>query len=212
MTLPVEHRDFNFPPLRQAELLADPFAQFERWVADVRAAKVSDWEAITLATSTPDGRPSARVVFLRGADARGFVFYTNYGSRKGRQLAANAHAALVLHWRELERQVCIEGTVSRLPAEESDAYFADRPRQSQLGAWASVQSEPLESTEVLEQRVDELGRRFANGPIPRPDHWGGYRLVPQRIEFWQGRPSRLHDRFVYDLQADGTWTKQRLNP
>jgi pyridoxamine 5'-phosphate oxidase len=118
----------------------------------------------------------------------------------------------VLHWRELERQVCIEGTVSRLSAEESDAYFADRPRQSQLSAWASAQSEPLESDEVLEQRVDELRRRFANGPIPRPDHWGGFRVVPHRIEFWQGRPSRLHDRFAYDLHADGTWTMEQLNP
>ena len=212
MTLPVEHRDFNFPPLRRAELLADPFAQFERWVVEARAAQVSDWEAMTLATASTDGRPTARVVFLRGADARGFDFYTNYDSRKGRQLAANPHAALVLHWRELERQVCIEGTVARLSAEESDAYFADRPKQSQLGAWASVQSEPLDSAETLERRVEELRRRFANGPIPRPAHWGGYRLVPNRIEFWQGRPSRLHDRFVYDLQTDGTWTKQRLNP
>ena len=212
MTLPVEHRDFNFPPLRKAELLADPFAQFERWVAEARAAKVSDWEAVTLATATPDGRPSARVVFLRGADSRGFDFYTNYDSRKGQQLAANPHAALVLHWRELERQICMEGTVARLSAEESDAYFADRPKQSQLGAWASTQSEPLDSAETLERRVDELRRRFAHGPIPRPDHWGGYRLVPNRIEFWQGRPSRLHDRIVYNLQADATWTKQRLNP
>lgn len=212
MTLPVEHRDFNFPPLRKAELLADPFAQFERWVADARAAKVTDWEAVTLATASPDGRPSARVVFLRGADSRGFDFYTNYNSRKGKQLAANAHAALVLHWRELERQICIEGIVSVMSAEESDAYFAGRPKQSQLGAWASSQSEPLDSAEILEQRVDELRRRFAHGPIPRPTNWGGYRLVPNRIEFWQGRPSRLHDRFVYDLQTDGTWTKQRLNP
>ena len=212
MTLPVEHRDFNFPPLRKAELLADPFTQFERWVADARAAKVSDWEAVTLATVSPDGRPSARVVFLRGADSRGFDFYTNYDSRKGQQLAANPHAALVLHWRELERQICMEGTVARLSAEESDAYFADRPIQSQLGAWASAQSEPLDSAETLERRVDELRRRFAHGPIPRPDHWGGYRLVPHRIEFWQGRPSRLHDRFVYNLQVDGTWAKQRLNP
>ena len=212
MTLPVEHRDFNFPPLEESELLADPFAQFEGWVAEARAAKVSDWEAATLATASPDGRPSARVVFLRGADSRGFDFYANYDSRKGQQLAANPRAALVLHWRELERQICIEGTVDRLSAGESDAYFANRPRQSQLGAWASSQSQPLDSAETLRERVEELRRRFGNGPIPRPAHWGGYRLVPHRIEFWQGRPSRLHDRFVYALQADGTWTKQRLYP
>ena len=212
MTLPVEHRDFNFPPLRRGELLSDPFAQFQRWVDEARAAKVSDWEAMTLATATPDGCPSARIVYLRGADACGFDFYTNYDSRKGRQLAANAHAALVLHWKEVERQICIEGTVARMLAEESDAYFAGRPIQSQLGAWASSQSEPLDSAETLERRVDELRRRFAHGTIPRPEHWGGYRLVPERIEFWQGRPSRLHDRFVYTREANGTWTKQRLNP
>jgi pyridoxamine 5'-phosphate oxidase len=212
MTLPVEHRDFNFPPLRSTELLDDPLAEFERWVAVARAAKVADWEAVTLATVSPDGQPSARVVFLRGADLRGFDFYTNYDSRKGKELAANPRAALVLHWRELERQICIEGTVARLSAEESDAYFADRPRQSQLSAWASSQSEPLDSAEALVRRVEKLRHRFANGPIPRPEHWGGYRLAPNRIEFWQGRPCRLHDRFVYDLQADGTWTRRRLNP
>lgn len=212
MNLPVDHRDFNFPPLRKAELLTDPVAQFQRWVDDARAAKVSDWEAMTLATSSAEGRPTARVVFLRGADRRGFVFYTSYESRKGKQLAENPQAALVLHWRELERQICIEGIVSQISAEDSDEYFAGRPQQSQLGAWASEQSEPLDSAEVLEHRVDELRRRFAHGTIPRPSTWGGYRLVPHHMEFWQGRPSRLHDRFLYRLQADGTWSKQRLNP
>ena len=212
MTHPVEHREFNFPPLRSAELLSDPFAQFQLWVEEARAAKVSDWEAMTLATVSPDGRPSARIVFLRGADARGFDFYTNYDSRKGRQLAANAHAALVLHWKEVERQICIEGTVARMSVEESDTYFAERPMQSQLGAWASAQSEPLDSAETLGRRVEELRRRFAHGSISRPEHWGGYRLTPERIEFWQGRPSRLHDRFVYTRAAAGAWVKQRLNP
>ena len=212
MSLPVEHRDFRFPPLQQADLLPDPFAQFARWVDEARAAGVLDWEAMTLATVSSDGHAAARVVFLRGADSRGFDFYTNYDSRKGQHLLANPHAALVLHWREQERQICIEGTVSRLSAEESDAYFADRPKQSQLGAWASHQSQPLATADTLEQRVQELTHRFANGPIPRPPHWGGYRLAPSRIEFWQGRPSRLHDRFVYELQADGQWRIQRLNP
>ncbi len=212
MPLPIEHRDFQFPPLRSDELLSDPIAQFQLWVAAARAANVLDWEAMTLATASRDGRPSARIVFLRGADARGFDFYTNYDSRKGRQLADNAQAALVFHWRELERQVCIEGTVARMSSEESDAYFADRPVQSQLGAWASAQSQPLDSAETLERRVEELRHRFASGVIPRPEHWGGYRLTPDRIEFWQGRPSRLHDRFVYTRATDGSWTKQRVNP
>lgn len=212
MPLPIEHRDFNFPPLQSDELLSDPFAQFQLWVAAVRAANVLDWEAMTLATASRDGRPSARIVYLRGADARSFDFYTNYDSLKGRQLSDNAQAALVFHWRELERQVCIEGTVAQMSSGESDAYFADRPIQSQLGAWASAQSEPLDTAETLERRVEELRHRFASGPIPRPAHWGGYRLAPDRIEFWQGRPSRLHDRFVYTHDADGIWTKQRLNP
>ena len=212
MPLPIEHRDFNFPPLQSDELLSDPFAQFQLWVAAVRAANVLDWEAMTLATASRDGRPSARIVYLRGADARSFDFYTNYDSLKGRQLSDNAQAALVFHWRELERQVCIEGTVAQMSSGESDAYFADRPIQSQLGAWASAQSEPLDTAETLERRVEELRHRFASGPIPRPAHWGGYRLAPDRIEFWQGRPSRLHDRFVYTHDADGIWTKKRLNP
>ncbi|MBM4077077.1 MAG: pyridoxamine 5'-phosphate oxidase [Planctomycetes bacterium] len=212
MTLPVEHRDFNFPQLRRAQLLSNPFEQFDRWVAEARSAKVPDWEAMTLATATLDGRVSARIVFLRGADSRGFDFFTNYNSQKAKQLAENSKAALVLHWRELERQICIEGLVSKLTSEESDTYFAGRPIQSQLGAWASEQSTPLESAEFLEKKVEELRKRFAHGPIPRPAHWGGYRLVPNRIEFWQGRPSRLHDRFVYELQEHGSWTMSRLNP
>lgn len=212
MSLPVDHRDFNFPPLRRSDLLDDPFVQFRQWVDEARAARILDWDAVTVATSTPDGFPSARVVFLREADERGFVFYTNYESRKGKQLAANPHAAMVLHWKEVERQICIEGDVVQVSAEESDAYYGSRPVQSQLGAWASRQSEPLDSADTLRTRVEELRSRYALGPIPRPPHWGGYRLVPQRIEFWQGRPSRLHDRFVYLRQSDGTWTKQRLNP
>ena len=212
MTLPVDHRDFTKSRLREADLSSDPFEQFQRSVDDVLAAKILDWETITVATASADGIPSARTVFLRGFDERGFVFYTNYQSRKGRNLAENPHAAVVLHWRELERQVCIEGTVSKISPQESDAYFASRPVQTQIGAWASQQSQPLDSAEMLEQRVRDLRAKFGDGPVPRPPHWGGYRVSPRRIEFWQGRPSRLHDRFVYLLQDDGTWSIQRLNP
>ena len=211
MTLPVEHRDFARSRLHEDDLAADPLVQFQRWVIDALAAHISDWETITVATATRDGAPAARTLFLRGADERGFVFYTNYESRKGTQLAENPRAALVIHWRELERQIVIEGTVERVSAEESDAYFATRPVQSQLGAWASQQSQPLDSAETLAQRVEQLRTRFADGPIPRPAHWGGYRVVPNRIEFWQGGPGRLHDRFVYLRDAAG-WTHGRLNP
>ncbi|MFO1040628.1 MAG: pyridoxamine 5'-phosphate oxidase [Planctomycetaceae bacterium] len=211
MTLPVEHRDFTRSRLHEDELAADPFVQFQKWVDDAVAAHIFDWETITVATATSDGAPSARTLFLRGADQRGFVFYTNYESRKGMQLAENPRAAMVIHWRELERQISIEGTVEKISAAESDAYFATRPEQSQLGAWSSRQSQPLDSAETLSQRVEENRQRFAGSPIPRPPHWGGYRVVPSRIEFWQGGPGRLHDRFVYLRQGD-TWTWSRLNP
>lgn len=212
MTLPVDHRDFTKLRLLETDLSSDPFEQFQRWVDDALAANILDWETVTVATSSGDGSPSARTLFLRGFDERGFIFYTNYDSRKGQNIAENPRAALVLYWRELERQVCIEGTAVQTSPAESDAYFATRPVESQIGAWASQQSQPLDSAEALERRVLQLQTRFGNGPIPRPPHWGGYRVVPNRIEFWQGRPSRLHDRFVYLLQADGTWRIQRLNP
>jgi pyridoxamine 5'-phosphate oxidase len=211
MTLPVDHRDFTRSRLHEDELAANPFVQFQRWVDDAVAAKILDWETITVATVSRDGIPSARTLFLREADDRGFVFYTNYESRKGQQLAVNPHAAMVIHWRELERQITIEGIVERTSSEESDAYFASRPLQSQLGAWASQQSQPLDSAETLAARVEEYRARFAGGAVPRPTHWGGYRLVPNRIEFWQGGPGRLHDRFVY-LRRDNVWTWNRLNP
>ncbi len=212
MTLPVDHRDFTRSRLHEDELAADPFAQFQHWVDDALAAKIFDWETITVATASRDGAPSARMLFLRGADERGFVFYTNYESRKGTQLAENPRAALVILWRELERQINIEGTVERISAEESDAYFATRPLQSQLGAWASHQSQPLESAETLAERVEQYRQKFTGGVVPRPANWGGYRVVPNRIEFWQGGPGRLHDRFVYLRQDDGGWTWSRLSP
>jgi pyridoxamine 5'-phosphate oxidase len=212
MTLPVEHRDFTRSRLHEEELAADPFVQFQRWVNDAVAAHILDWETITVATASRDGAPSARTLFLRGADERGFVFYTNYESRKGTQLAENPRAAMVIHWRELERQICVEGSVEKVDAAESDAYYASRPLQSQLGAWSSRQSQPLESAEALAERVEQFRAKFAGGAVPRPAHWGGYRIVPTRIEFWQGGPGRLHDRFVYVKVNDGKWTWQRLNP
>ena len=212
MNLPIEHRDFTKSILRETDLTANPFQQFQRWVDDAVAANILDWETITVATATADGTPSARTLFLRGFDERGFVFFTNSRSRKGQHIAENPRVALVVHWRELERQVSIEGTAAQLSSAESDAYFATRPVDSQIGAWASQQSQPLDSAETLEVRGRQLRTEFGNGPIPRPPHWGGYRVVPSRIEFWQGRPSRLHDRFVYLLQDEGTWSIQRLNP
>lgn len=212
MNIPVVHHDFLRSHLHESELPANPFELFQRWVDEAVAAQVRDWESMTVATATPDGAPSARTLFLRGADERGFVFYTNYESRKGQQLAQNPRAALVIHWRELERQICIEGAVERVSAEESDAYFATRLPQSQLGAWSSRQSQPLASAEELQARVEETRKRFEGAPVPRPPHWGGLRVVPNRIEFWQGGPGRLHDRFAYHHDAAGGWSWQRLNP
>jgi len=198
--------------LTEHDLLPDPIALVQRWFADAEAAGVEQHDAMTLATATPEGHLSARAVLLKGIDARGFAFYTNYESRKARELDANPHAALVLLWIPLQRQVRVTGRVARLSAEESDAYFATRPRGSQLGAWASQQSEPLPDRVELEERWAALEQRYAGGVVPRPPHWGGYRLEPDEIEVWQGRANRLHDRFAYVRAADGRWTHTRLQP
>ena len=198
--------------LSEADLAPDPFAQFQAWFDTALAAGLPEPNAMTLATATPDGRPSARMVLIKGVDPRGFVFYTNYESRKGRELEANPWAALVFYWPELERQIRIEGRVERVAAEESDAYFASRPLGSRLGAWASPQSQVIPGRDVLEARLRDLEARFASGDVPRPPHWGGYRVVPEAVEFWQGRPSRLHDRLRYTRQADGRWAIERLAP
>ena len=189
---------------------ADPFLQFESAVANARRRGV-DTTPVALGTADGEGRPSVRMVLLRGADSRGFVFHTNYASRKARDLAENPNAALCLHWPTLEEQIRIEGSVMRLPQEESDAYFAGRPRGSQIGAWASRQSEILPAREVLEQRIAALEQRFDGQPIPRPTFWGGYRLRPSYIEFWYGRTSRLHDRVVY-TREENRWRIDRLFP
>jgi pyridoxamine 5'-phosphate oxidase len=197
--------------LRESDADRDPIEQFRRWFDEALAADLHEPNAMTLATSTPDGRPSARIVLLKGFDERGFVFYTNYEGRKGEELAANPRAALVLYWGELERQVRIEGGVSRVPGEESDAYFEGRPRGSQLGAWASEQSRPARDRGVLEERLRELEAEYGDREVPRPPFWGGYRVEPEVIEFWQGRENRLHDRLRY-RRSDEDWKVERLQP
>jgi len=197
--------------LTEGELDSDPVRQFHRWIEEATLSEVAEPNAMALATATPEGRPSARIVLLRGYDERGFAFFTNYESRKGRELDANPHAALVFHWHDLERQVRVEGRVERVSAEESDTYFQSRPAGSRLGAWASRQSEVLPDRTVLEARNRALEIQYPDGQIPRPEHWGGYRVVPAVIEFWQGRPSRLHDRLRY-TRSDRGWLVERLSP
>ena len=204
-------RDHDVAPLELTDLDADPIVQFGRWMEDALAAGLLLPNTMTLATATADGRPSARMVLLKGFDHRGFVFYTNYESRKGRELSDNPRAALVLHWPRLERQVRVEGRVERVPGEESDEYFASRPFASRLGAWASRQSTRLASRDELERRLAELEREYAGGDVPRPPHWGGWLVRPEAIELWQGRPNRLHDRFLYERSGEG-WSRVRLSP
>ena len=199
------------PPLRRSDLRADPFDQFAAWYRAAREDGAPLPDAMTLATVDADGRPDARTVLLKGAGPDGFRFFTNYESAKGGQLEARGMAAIVFYWRELDRQVRARGTVERLAAGESDDYFATRPRDSQLGAWASPQSQPLASREELDRRLAEVEARFGAGPVTRPPHWGGYRLAPVSVEFWQGQVGRLHDRFAYTLSAGG-WRIARLGP
>lgn len=198
--------------LRRADLHSDPLQQFGAWFAAALAADIRDVNAMSLATATPDGKPSVRIVLLKGFDERGFAFFTNYDSEKGRQLEANPHAALVFYWVQLERQVRISGTVERTSREDSAAYFHSRPVGSRLGAWASKQSEVVDARQVLDSRLTEITERFENGEVPLPPHWGGYRVKPDKFEFWQGRPNRLHDRFCYSRRADGAWQIDRLAP
>ena len=198
--------------LNENEIGRDPIREFQVWFDDALAANLPMPDAMSLSTVTPDGRPTARMVLLKQVDAEGFVFFTNYNSNKAKQLEINPYAALVFYWAPLERQVRVEGKVSKTPAEESEAYFKTRPRESQIGAWASPQSEVISAREVLEQRAMELAEQYCDREIDCPEHWGGYRLVPDRIEFWKGRVGRLHDRILYELQPDESWTIKRLAP
>jgi pyridoxamine 5'-phosphate oxidase len=199
-------------PLLEGDLHPDPIAQFLTWLADARSAGILFPEAMALATADAHGRPAVRHVLLRGVDERGFVFFTNYDSRKGRHLSENPNAALVFLWRELDRQVSVTGPVERTSVEESAAYFATRPRDAQLGAWASHQSQAVASRDVLEVAFGETAARFDGQDVPLPPHWGGYRLSPETIEFWKGRHHRLHDRLRFTRVADGGWRLERLSP
>lgn len=190
----------------------EPISRFREWLAEAERSEPSDPNAMSLATVGLDGMPSVRMVLLKDFDERGFVFYTNLGSQKARELAANPQAALGFHWKSLERQVRVQGRVILVSDEEADAYFASRPRESRIGAWASKQSQPMEDSSALEQRVAEYSTRFNLGPIPRPPFWSGFRVVPRRIEFWRAMPFRLHERMVYTLEEAGHWSASVLYP
>jgi len=204
--------EYSAHSLREQDVDPDAIRQFERWFGEACQCAATEPNAMTLATATPDGRPSARLVLLRGISERGFTFFTNYESRKARELAANPSAALVFFWREVERQVRIEGIVERVSDEESDRYFHTRPPGARISAWASPQSEVIVSREALDEWCQEFEVRFGDGFVPRPTNWGGYRVVPESIEFWQGRPNRRHDRLRYTRRPAGGWLIERLAP
>ena len=204
-------REYALASLDERDVAPDPVAMFARWFAEARAADVAEPNAMTLATASADGAPSARMVLLKGVDDGGFVFFTDYRSRKAAELDANPRAALVFHWVELERQVRIAGSVARVAREETEAYFRTRPLGSRLGAWASEQSSVITGREVLDARLRDVEARFPGEDVPAPPHWGGYRLAPASVEFWQGRASRLHDRIRY-VRRGGGWAIERLSP
>jgi pyridoxamine 5'-phosphate oxidase len=203
--------EYSQASLSELDVCPNPVDQFALWFEEAVKATIPEPNAMSLATVGDDGRPSSRIVLIKGFNQDGFTWFTNYASRKGRELRANEHAALLFHWVELERQVRIEGIVERVPKQESDAYFQSRPLQSRIGAIASAQSEKIAGREELEARFEAAERQHGEAP-QRPAHWGGYRLRPDYLEFWQGRRSRLHDRIAYSLQADGTWLRERLQP
>ncbi len=211
MSLADIRREYLGEPLSEAHSDPDPMRQFRRWFEQVRDVE-PDPTAMALATASSDGRPSARTVLLKGVDDRGFIFYTNYESRKAREMEATGRASLLFFWRSVERQVRIDGTVERVSPVESDAYFETRPLDSRLSVYASRQSEAIESREVLEEAFERVKRTYGDGGVPRPEWWGGYRVVPDEYEFWQGRASRLHDRLRYVKQANGSWRRERLAP
>lgn len=205
-------REYTLAGLRRADLDPDPIAQFSKWLEQAVAADLPDATAMTVSTVGAKGQPSARIVLLKAVDQRGFTFFTNYDSRKGRELAGNPKAALVFFWPELQRQVCITGTVSKVSREISEEYFNSRPLGSRLAAWVSSQSEIIANREVLEKKLKEVTEKYPGEKVPLPPYWGGYCVAPARIEFWQGRPNRLHDRFEYVRQPDTKWALNRLSP
>ena len=211
MSLADIRKDYSRMSLTEDDLVDDPITQFSIWLQHALTAEIPEANAMSLSTVGAGGRPSSRIVLIKNVDARGFDWFTNYDSQKGQELAVNPYAALLFYWIELERQVRIEGKVERVSEEESEAYFNSRPLLSRLAAVASEQSAPVAGRAELEQQLLDAGNTYGDKP-PRPPHWGGYRLVPDRLEFWQGRRSRLHDRIVYTLEADGSWRKQRLQP
>lgn len=204
--------DYKLQSLSEKETLPDPFQQFEKWWKEALDSHIAEVNAMTLATASADGMPDARIVLLKGVDDKGFTFFTNYHSAKGEELLINPRACLVFFWKELERQVRISGLVTLISEKESDVYFNSRPEGSRIGAWASPQSEEISSREWLEENEKKTREEWAGKTIERPPHWGGYRVIPTRFEFWQGRPNRLHDRILYSLQGNGAWKIGRLAP
>ena len=204
--------NYALAALSIADTSASPFTQFSGWLDEALKSKLPEPTAMTLATVDSFGAPATRTVLLKGATEMSLSFYTNYESRKGRHMAENPRVSLLILWKELQRQVSIDGAVEKTPPEDSDAYYQSRPYGHQIGAWASQQSEEIPNREWMEQREAQFRERYAEGGVPRPEHWGGYHVVPRRFEFWQGRPSRLHDRIEYRLDDDGMWTRRRLSP
>ena len=212
MTLADLRKEYSHSGLLEKDLARDPFRQFEKWFQEAEGAKLNEPNAMICSLVGPDGRPSSRTVLLKGLDGRGFVFYSNYESRKGRELAANPRISLLFPWIALERQVIVEGTASRISREESAAYFHSRPLASQLAAWASAQSTVIAGRGVIEEAYKAAEKKYAGQEVPLPPHWGGYRVAPETVEFWQGRRSRLHDRLRYRRDAQGEWLIERLSP
>jgi len=204
-------KDYSLKSLEISDVDTDPLTQFHNWFKEAVEAEALEVNAMTLATLSPDGFPNGRIVLLKELD-KGFVFFTNYQSEKGREIEANPNASLTFFWPELERQVRVKGQIEKVSSNESDDYFFSRPEGSQIGAWASPQSKEIKSRQILEKNIEELKERFKSEKISRPPHWGGYRLMPSQIEFWQGRPSRLHDRIAYYKEDDGNWNRKRLAP